>query len=120
MLAAALLSIACSASALTKPGSYVGVGCSTSADAGLDSVGPAPGIFSLARDRAGTSTWPPPGGDWLASAQSLTAQSVTEAGGGVGLADDTASVLVNGVLNDGTRAVAEGNTLQGIDHETAT
>jgi len=96
VLAAALLSTGCAASALTKPGSYVGVGCGTSADAGLDSVGPAPGIYSLARDRTGTSAWPPPGGDWLASAQSLTAHSVTEAGGGVGLVDDTASVLVQG------------------------
>lgn len=42
---AALIS---TASALTKPESYVRVGCGTSADVGLDSVGPAPGILSLA------------------------------------------------------------------------
>lgn len=105
-IATALVAAALPASGLTAPQSFVGVGCGTNVDPGGDNVGPAPGIFSLACDRSGTSSWPAPGGTWQAVAQAHSGYTVSDDRGGIGIADGTASVVVGGVLKDGAQASA--------------
>lgn len=117
VLFAALLVAALPVSALPRPESFVGVGCGTNVDPGGENVGPAPGIFSLACDRSGTSIWPPPGGEWQAVAQAHTGYSVTKDRGGIGIADGTASAVVRGVLRDPAAASAGGSIRYDVGFE---
>jgi hypothetical protein len=101
-----LLLSALPAAALPPPISSGGVGCGTTADSNWDNVGPIAGSFSLNCDRSGVSTWPPPGGRWQSVAGAVTGYVVSEDGAATGIADASASVLVEGTLRDSAEAGA--------------